>query len=135
MQREKAMSRRIAILLTSNDTSEFASHFPHDGVRFTNLLQPFAPDWQFETVSVKDNIFPESVDAYDGYVITGSPASVSRCAIRVRVPVVVLVRNTRGIPRSATAASAAAAPTIGRHDVTRTPSMSNSTPPIAIYRQ
>lgn len=69
-------SRSIAILLTSNDTSEFASHFPHDGVRFTALLQPFAPDWTFETVPVKDNVFPESIDAYDGYVITGSPASV-----------------------------------------------------------
>lgn len=70
------MSRKIAILLTSNDTSEFASHFPHDGVRFTELLQPLAPDWHFETVPVKDDIFPESVSAYDGYVITGSPASV-----------------------------------------------------------
>lgn len=70
------MPRKIAILLTSNDTSEFASHFPHDGVRFTELLQPLAPDWQFETVPVKDDVFPENVDDHDGYVITGSPASV-----------------------------------------------------------
>ncbi len=70
------MARSIGILLTSNDTSDFASRFDHDGVRFTNLVKPHRPDWRFTTVSVKDGIFPESPEAFDGYMITGSPASV-----------------------------------------------------------
>lgn len=70
------MSRSIGILLTSNDTSDFAKRFDHDGVRFTNLLAPLRPDWNFTTVSVKDGIFPDRPEAFDGYIITGSPASV-----------------------------------------------------------
>jgi GMP synthase-like glutamine amidotransferase len=70
------MSRSIAILLTSNDTSDFARRFTHDGVRFTELLQPFRPDWRFETIPVKDDVFPADPSDYDGYVISGSPASV-----------------------------------------------------------
>lgn len=77
MQREKRdMARSIGILLTSNDTSEFARRFENDGVRFTELLAPLRPDWSFTTIPVKDNIFPESPQAFDGYIITGSPASV-----------------------------------------------------------
>jgi GMP synthase-like glutamine amidotransferase len=71
------MTRRIAILLTSTDTSDFAKRHPHDGEKFTTLLQPLRPNWTFVTVSVKDDIFPQDVGSYDGYVITGSPASVN----------------------------------------------------------
>lgn len=71
------MTRRIAILLTSTDTSDFAKRHPDDGQKFTTLLQPLRPDWVFDVVSVKDGIFPEAADSYDGYVITGSPASVN----------------------------------------------------------
>lgn len=71
------MTRRIAILLTSTDTSDFARRHPDDGQKFTTLLQPLRPDWQFDVISVKDGVFPSSVDSYDGYVITGSPASVN----------------------------------------------------------
>lgn len=70
------MARSIGILLTSNDTSDFAKGFEHDGVRFTQLLQPLRPDWRFETVPVKDDVFPAHPSDYDGYVISGSPASV-----------------------------------------------------------
>lgn len=71
------MTRRIAILLTSTDTSAFASRHPNDGQKFTTLLQPLRPDWLFDVISVKDGEFPDRVDSYDGYVITGSPASVN----------------------------------------------------------
>ena len=71
------MTRRIAILLTSTDTSDFAKRHPDDGKKFTTLLQPLRPDWRFDVVSVKDGVFPASTDSYDGYVITGSPASVN----------------------------------------------------------
>ena len=73
---EKSMSKSIAILLTSNDTSAFAARHPDDGEKFRRLLQPLRTDWRFVTISVKDNVFPASADDFDGYVIAGSPASV-----------------------------------------------------------
>jgi GMP synthase-like glutamine amidotransferase len=70
------MSRRIAILLTSNDTSEFARRFPDDGLKVQTLLRDLRPDWAYRIWSVKDGEFPTGIDAADGYIITGSPASV-----------------------------------------------------------
>lgn len=72
----KPMKRNIGILLTCVDDSEFASRFPDDGEKFRRLLQPLRPDWTFTTIAVKDNIFPEHISDYDGYIITGSPKSV-----------------------------------------------------------
>ncbi len=60
------------------------------------------------------------------------PASVSNRAICFRVRVVVLVRYDRAIWLSASTRSVSAAPSMGSHEVTKTPSMSNSTPPIAM---
>jgi GMP synthase-like glutamine amidotransferase len=71
------MNLRLAVLLTNNDTSPFAAHFPNDGQKVVQLLQPLRPDWTYEVVSVKDGVLPESPEAFDGYVITGSPASVN----------------------------------------------------------
>lgn len=68
---------RIAVLLTNNDTSAFAAHFPNDGQKVVQLLQPLRPDWSYEVVAVKDGVLPASAQAFDGYVITGSPASVN----------------------------------------------------------
>jgi len=67
----------IAVLLTNNDTSAFAAHFPNDGQKVVQLLEPLRPDWSFDVVSVKDGVFPSGPEAFDGYVITGSPASVN----------------------------------------------------------
>jgi GMP synthase-like glutamine amidotransferase len=67
----------IAVLLTNNDTSAFAAHFPNDGQKVVQLLQPLRPDWSFEVVPVKDGVLPASPSDFDGYVITGSPASVN----------------------------------------------------------
>ncbi len=71
------MTKRIAILLTSNDTSDFAKRHPDDGEKFRRLLQPLRPDWEFVTVPVKDGVFPDDPGAFDGYVVAGSPASVN----------------------------------------------------------
>ena len=68
---------RIAVLLTNDDTSAFAAHFPNDGQKVVQLLQPLRPDWTFEVVPVKDGVLPASALAFDGYVVTGSPASVN----------------------------------------------------------
>jgi len=71
------MSLRIAVLLTNDDTSAFASHFPNDGEKVVQLLQPLRPAWTFEVVPVKDGVLPAGPQAFDGYVVTGSPASVN----------------------------------------------------------
>lgn len=68
---------KIAILLTSNDTSEFTLRFPNDGDKFISLLAPLRPAWDFHVIPVMDNVFPGLIDHYDGYLITGSPASVN----------------------------------------------------------
>lgn len=67
----------IAVLLTNNDTSAFAAHFPNDGQKVVQLLQPLRPDWAFEVLPVKDSVLPSDPKDFDGYVITGSPASVN----------------------------------------------------------
>ncbi|MEK7345676.1 MAG: type 1 glutamine amidotransferase [Pseudomonadota bacterium] len=71
------MSPRIAVLLTNDDTSPFAAHFPNDGQKVVQLMQPLRADWTYEVVPVKDGVIPVSAQAFDGYVITGSPASVN----------------------------------------------------------
>lgn len=71
------MTRRIGILMTATETPAFAAEFPDDGEAFHNLLSPLRPDWRFDIVYVKDDIFPERVRDFDGYVITGSPATVT----------------------------------------------------------
>jgi GMP synthase-like glutamine amidotransferase len=71
------MNLRIAVLLTNDDTSAFASHFPNDGQKVVQLLAPFRPEWQLEVVPVKVGVFPDRPQNFDGYVITGSPASVN----------------------------------------------------------
>jgi len=71
-----ADSRRIGILLTSDDRSEFARRFPDDGQKFKTLLQPLAPAWEFTVVPTMEDVLPGTLAAFDGYVITGSPASV-----------------------------------------------------------
>ncbi|MDP3519430.1 MAG: hypothetical protein Q8S02_02295 [Hydrogenophaga sp.] len=71
------MNLRIAVLLTNDDTSLFAARFPNDGEKVVQLLQPLRPSWTFEVVPVKDGVLPASPQAFDGYVITGSPASVN----------------------------------------------------------
>jgi GMP synthase-like glutamine amidotransferase len=66
----------IAILMTNTDESDFAARWPKDGDKFTNLLRPLRPGWQFTVFAVKDGVFPDESTSFDGFIITGSPASV-----------------------------------------------------------
>ena len=67
---------QIAILMTNTDESDFAKERPKDGEKWTNLLAPLRPDWEFPVYSVKDGEFPDDVSGFDGIIVTGSPASV-----------------------------------------------------------
>jgi GMP synthase-like glutamine amidotransferase len=67
---------RIAILLTDIDVSDFASQFPDEAQKVVNLMQPQVTGWSFHPYAVRDQIFPADILAYDGLIITGSPASV-----------------------------------------------------------
>lgn len=66
----------IAILMANTDESAFAARWPKDGEKFSKLLRGLRPNWQFSVFSVKDGVFPESLSGFDGFLITGSPASV-----------------------------------------------------------
>jgi GMP synthase-like glutamine amidotransferase len=68
---------RIGILVTNTDNSEFARRHPRDGEKFAGLIHTVRPSWEIMTYSCIDNVFPDRVDDCDGYVITGSPASVN----------------------------------------------------------
>lgn len=67
---------RLAILLTDTDDSDFARQFPDDAEKFRCLLSPLQPKWRYVSVPVKDDVFPQDIEEYDAYLITGSPASV-----------------------------------------------------------
>ena len=67
---------RIAILMANTDESAFADRHPRDGEKWRAALTPLCPDCAFPVYSVKDGQFPEHVAGYDGFIITGSPASV-----------------------------------------------------------
>ncbi len=77
------MNRRIAVLLTNNDDSAFASHFPNDGQKVIDLLRPLRPHWQWQVLDVtQGDILSNGSQAaqaalWDAFVITGSPASVN----------------------------------------------------------
>lgn len=66
----------IAILMTNTDESDFAQRHPKDGAKFTRLVHLVRPDWVLTSFDVKDGVFPADISAFDGVIITGSPASV-----------------------------------------------------------
>lgn len=66
----------LAILMTNTDESAFSQVWPKDGEKFATMVHERRPDWEIEVFSVKDDVFPEDICAFDGYMITGSPASV-----------------------------------------------------------
>jgi GMP synthase-like glutamine amidotransferase len=69
--------RRIGILVTNTDRSDFARSHDDDGVKFTALMQSARPDWSYRAYDCTIGQFPETVDQCDGYIIGGSPASVN----------------------------------------------------------
>lgn len=66
----------IAILVTNTDHSDFAKAHPGDGAKFSTLLAAIRPDWQFSIYDVTTGQFPPDAAQFDGWLITGSPASV-----------------------------------------------------------
>ncbi|MCI5074801.1 type 1 glutamine amidotransferase [Oricola sp.] len=62
--------------MTNTDESAFAQRHPKDGEKFTALIRSARPDWACTALSVKDDVFPDDLSAFDGYIVTGSPASV-----------------------------------------------------------
>lgn len=87
------MNLRIAILLTNDDKSAFAAEFPNDGQKVADLLKKHRPRWIFETVPVKDGVLPTSPLDFDGYVITGSPASVNDDRLVWLIPFLDFIRQ------------------------------------------
>lgn len=66
----------LAILMTNTDDSDFSRSRPGDGEKFSTLIAEHRPDWVCSVYSVKDAEFPEDIRDYDGFIVTGSPASV-----------------------------------------------------------
>ncbi len=71
------MTQRIAILNNNTDRSAFAAAFPDDGHKVAAALQPLRPHWQFDVWQARDGHFPPTPLAYQGFVLTGSVASVN----------------------------------------------------------
>ena len=71
---------KIAILMTNTDESDFAARHPKDGKKFTDFIQLVRPEWETVVFSVKDGDFPSDITEFDGFMITGSPASVGDSA-------------------------------------------------------
>ena len=67
---------KLAILITNTDDSAFARARPDDGEKFTALIHDARPDWTCVPFWVCRDEFPHDITAFDGALITGSPASV-----------------------------------------------------------
>lgn len=66
----------LAILVTNTDDSEFSKRHPRDSEKFADLIHLARPGWRCTAFWVRDGEFPEDIGAFDGAMITGSPASV-----------------------------------------------------------
>lgn len=67
----------LAILMANTDESAFAQRHPKDGEKWHSLLGPLCPQCRFSVFAVKDGEFPNGpLDGFDGFIVTGSPASV-----------------------------------------------------------
>ncbi len=67
---------RLATLVTNTDDSDFAKARPLDDAKFAAMIRAVRPGWQVDAYWVCRDEFPEDLSAYDGVMITGSPASV-----------------------------------------------------------
>jgi len=71
------MTRRIAILNNNTDTSAFAQRFADDGQKVAAGLRMHRPDWHCEVWHAHGDELPPDPDDYQGWVLTGSVASVN----------------------------------------------------------
>lgn len=75
-----ARALRIAVLDCNTDESAFSARFPDDAQKVIGLLQPLRPHWHFEAWAAKQGQLPPTADHADGWVLTGSVASVNDAA-------------------------------------------------------
>ena len=66
---------RLAVLVTNTDDSAFARERPLDDAKFADLVHLVCPKWEVVPFWVCRGEFPESIDEFQGVMITGSPAS------------------------------------------------------------
>ncbi len=78
------MTRRIAVLNNNTDTSAFAKRFVDDGEKAAEGLRAQRPDWRFDVWQAHEDRFPPDPDDYQGWVLTGSVASVNDDAPWIR---------------------------------------------------
>ena len=86
----------IAILVTNTDFSDFAKTRPLDDEKFATLIAKVRPDWKVTAFWVCKDQFPDDWSAFDGVLITGSPASVQEGApwmLRLEVVIRQLVED------------------------------------------
>lgn len=70
-----AAPRRLAVLMCNTDVSEFSARHPRDGAKFAALVALARPDWALDVFDATQGVVPD-VAAFDGVIVTGSPASV-----------------------------------------------------------
>ena len=63
--------------MCNTDVSHFAQQHPLDGEKFTSLIHAVRPDWTVKIYDATQGVLPASPNECDGYVMTGSPASVN----------------------------------------------------------
>jgi len=71
------MPLKIGILSTCVGAEELYEKYASEDKQIANRLSNVRPDWCFETYRAYMGEFPDPIDACDGYVISGSPASVN----------------------------------------------------------
>ena len=67
----------LATLITNTDFSDFSRARPDDGEKFDAMIRSARPDWRTTPFWVCKDEFPSDINAFDGVMITGSPASVN----------------------------------------------------------
>lgn len=67
----------IAVLNANVDRSAFARRWPDDGQKVVAGLRPQRPGWTFRVWQAREGELPPEDDPADGWVITGSVASVN----------------------------------------------------------
>ncbi|MGY6535602.1 MAG: type 1 glutamine amidotransferase [Pararhodobacter sp.] len=67
----------IAFLDANTDRSALAARHPGEAEKFRQLLHPVAAGMQLTDFCVAEGVFPETLQGFDGVMISGSPASVN----------------------------------------------------------
>ena len=67
---------RLATLVTNTDRSTFAARHPRDGEKFAAMIHGVRSDWEVAAFDATRGALPDRFD-HDGYMVTGSPASVN----------------------------------------------------------